>query len=111
MLKVAYTKAIDFDTDEYDTNMRTLLQWAWPKVRSDTSKPVPLPTILEENEEEDNEDDNWELEIENAQHDKQSGSHLETEKEEEARKRKSVQEPDCRKFSPPSCKKAKVDRS
>ncbi|KAJ5345224.1 hypothetical protein N7452_003228 [Penicillium brevicompactum] len=110
MLKVAYTKAIDFDTDDYDTNMRTLLQWAWPKVRSDTSKPVPLPTILEENEEEDK-DDNWELEIENTHRDEKSGSHLETEKEKEVRKRKDVQESDCRKFSLPSCKKIKVDRS
>lgn len=114
MLKVAYTEAIDFDTDDYDTNMRTLLQWAWPKVKSDTSKPVPLPTILEENEEDDNEDnegDNWELGIEKAQRDEQSGSHLETEKEEETRKRKSVRESHCRKFSLPSCKKIKVDRS
>jgi hypothetical protein len=51
-LKLAYTPAINFE-ENYTTKMDILLQWAWPQVSLDTTKPPPLPTI------EDDEEDEW----------------------------------------------------
>ena len=52
-LKVAYTKALNFNTDKYCSRMQVLMQWAWPQVNFDTTKPIPLPTIDEEHAFED----------------------------------------------------------
>lgn len=123
LLKVAYTEAIDFDTDDYSTNMRTLLQWAWPKVHSDTSKPIPLPPILEEGEaqseqefqepqvqeekekeekgdKEEKEDDQCERGIKRIKLDGEFENHLETSEEEKVqkRKRKRTLERSCRRW-------------
>lgn len=52
---------MDFDTEDYADKMDTLLQWAWPLVYGDTSKPVPLPTIEDDEEDEWDEWEKWEL--------------------------------------------------
>lgn len=51
-LKVAYTQALNFDADDYAAKMDILLQWAWPEAVADNSKPIPLPTILDDEEDE-----------------------------------------------------------
>ncbi|KAJ5794779.1 hypothetical protein N7457_001378 [Penicillium paradoxum] len=60
-LKVAYTQALDFDTEDYADKMDTLLQWAWPIVDGDTTKPIPLPAIEDDEEDEWDEWEKWEL--------------------------------------------------
>ncbi|KAJ5317428.1 hypothetical protein N7508_001936 [Penicillium antarcticum] len=42
--------AISFDDTQYEENMDSLLQWAWPIVCQDTSKPIPMQTIEESDE-------------------------------------------------------------
>ena len=54
-LKVACTATLNFDSDNYSTKMEALLKWAWPQVNIDTSKPIPLPAI----EDEEGEWDEW----------------------------------------------------
>ncbi|KAJ5775734.1 uncharacterized protein N7511_000745 [Penicillium nucicola] len=49
-LRIAHTKAIAFDNDHYEENMDTLLQWTWPIICKDTSKPLPMQTIEESDE-------------------------------------------------------------
>ncbi|KAJ5576014.1 hypothetical protein N7535_002940 [Penicillium sp. DV-2018c] len=49
-LQLAYTQAVNFDTADYSEKMDILLQWAWPEVEGDTSKPIPLPPIYEDEE-------------------------------------------------------------
>lgn len=60
-LKVAYTQALDFDTEDYADKMDILLQWAWPMVEGDTTKPIPLPVIKDDEEDEWDEWEKWEL--------------------------------------------------
>ncbi|KAJ5135127.1 uncharacterized protein N7515_004405 [Penicillium bovifimosum] len=50
-LQLAYTRALDFDTEDYAEKMDILLQWAWPEVQGDTTKPIPLPLVDEEEDE------------------------------------------------------------
>ncbi|KAJ5576060.1 hypothetical protein N7535_002986 [Penicillium sp. DV-2018c] len=51
-LQLAYTQALNFDADDYAEKMEVLLQWAWPEVVGDTTKPIPLPPIYEDDEDE-----------------------------------------------------------
>ncbi|KAK4868245.1 hypothetical protein LT330_007443 [Penicillium expansum] len=60
-LKVAYTQALNFDAEDYTDKMDTLLQWAWPLTDGDTTKPIPLPTIDDDEEDEWDEWEKWEL--------------------------------------------------
>lgn len=60
-LKVAYTQALNFDAEDYSDKMDTLLQWAWPLTDGDTTKPIPLPTIDDDEEDEWDEWEKWEL--------------------------------------------------
>ncbi|KAI1831397.1 hypothetical protein DTO013E5_9237 [Penicillium roqueforti] len=60
-LKVAYTPALNFDAEDYADKMDGLLQWAWPLTDGDTSKPIPLPTIEDDEEDEWDEWEKWEL--------------------------------------------------
>jgi hypothetical protein len=65
-LQLAYTQALNFDTEDYAEKMDILLQWAWPEVKMDTTKPIPLPLIEEDEElryaeysDEESESDLW----------------------------------------------------
>lgn len=60
-LKVAYTQALNFDAEDYADKMDVLLQWAWPLINGDTTKPIPLPTIEDDEEDEWDEWEKWEL--------------------------------------------------
>ncbi|KAJ5164889.1 uncharacterized protein N7500_006719 [Penicillium coprophilum] len=60
-LKVAYTQALNFDADDYVEKMDVLLQWAWPFTEGDTTKPIPLPMIEDDEEDEWDEWEKWEL--------------------------------------------------
>lgn len=60
-LKVAYTQALNFDAEDYADKMDVLLQWAWPLTDGDTTKPIPLPTIEDDEEDEWDEWEKWEL--------------------------------------------------
>ncbi|CAG8318576.1 unnamed protein product [Penicillium nalgiovense] len=60
-LKVAYTQALNFDAEDYADKMDGLLQWAWPLPDGDTTKPIPLPTIEDDEEDEWDEWEKWEL--------------------------------------------------
>ncbi|KAJ5958875.1 uncharacterized protein N7479_006025 [Penicillium vulpinum] len=60
-LKVAYTQALNFDAEDYTEKMDVLLQWAWPLAEGHTSKPIPLPTIEDDEEDEWDEWEKWEL--------------------------------------------------
>ncbi|CAI7647238.1 unnamed protein product [Penicillium glandicola] len=60
-LKVAYTQALNFDAEDYADKMDVLLQWAWPFTDGDTTKPIPLPTIEDDEEDEWDEWEKWEL--------------------------------------------------
>lgn len=60
-LKVAYTQALNFDAEDYAEKMDVLLQWAWPLTGGDTTKPIPLPTIKDDEEDEWDEWEKWEL--------------------------------------------------
>ncbi|CAI7653279.1 unnamed protein product [Penicillium discolor] len=60
-LKVAYTQALNFDAEDYADKMDVLLQWAWPLTDGDTTKPIPLPTIEDDEEGEWDEWEKWEL--------------------------------------------------
>lgn len=60
-LKVAYTQALNFDAEDYTDKMDVLLQWAWPLTEGDTTKPIPLPTIEDDEEDEWDEWEKWEL--------------------------------------------------
>jgi hypothetical protein len=60
-LKVACTPAINFDAEDYPDKMDALLQWAWPVSDGDTTKPIPLPTIEDDEEDEWDEWEKWEL--------------------------------------------------
>lgn len=59
-LKVAYTQALNFDAEDYADKMDVLLQWAWPLTDGDTTKPIPLPTIEDDEEDEWDEWEKWE---------------------------------------------------
>lgn len=60
-LKVAYTPALNFDAEDYADKIDVLLQWAWPLTDGDTTKPIPLPTIEDDEEDEWDEWEKWEL--------------------------------------------------
>ncbi|KAJ5199379.1 hypothetical protein N7491_000064 [Penicillium cf. griseofulvum] len=60
-LKVACTPALNFDAEDYADKMDALLQWAWPITDGDTTKPIPLPTIEDDEEDEWDEWEKWEL--------------------------------------------------
>jgi hypothetical protein len=53
LFNVAHTKAVAFDNLQYEDNMNTLLQWAWPLLCKDTAKPVPMQMIEESDESDD----------------------------------------------------------
>lgn len=76
-LKVAYTPAINFDSDDYATKMDIHLQGAWPQVNFDTTKPIPLTTI------EDDEEDEW-SEWESQMEESDTDSEWETDSESES---------------------------
>lgn len=46
-LKVGISRVVDFDTSQYLDQMDSLLRWAFPTPYTSTTKPVPLPTIME----------------------------------------------------------------
>lgn len=77
-LKVAYTQALNFDADDYASKMEILLQWAWPEAIADNSKPIPLPTILDDEEDEWNE---WDSLTGGSESDGDSDSEWETKEE------------------------------
>ncbi|KAJ5238796.1 hypothetical protein N7468_003415 [Penicillium chermesinum] len=49
-LKLGISELVDFDTSDYLAKMERLLRWAFPTTNSFTTKPVPLPTIAENEE-------------------------------------------------------------
>lgn len=50
-LKVGISRLVDFDTSKYLDKMDSLLRWAFPTPYTSTTKPVPLPTIMESEDE------------------------------------------------------------
>ncbi|KAJ5836339.1 hypothetical protein N7447_002365 [Penicillium robsamsonii] len=81
-LKVAYTPALNFDAEDYIEKMDVLLQWAWPFTDGDTTKPIPLPTIEDDEEDEWDEWEKWELRYREDSED--GGSELEAEGDSES---------------------------
>lgn len=45
------SQAQEFDVPDYVDRMDSLLRWAWPTTLQQTTRVVPLPTIVESDEE------------------------------------------------------------
>lgn len=50
-LRVQMSQAQEFDVPDYVDRMDSLLRWAWPTTLQQTTRVVPLPTIVESDEE------------------------------------------------------------